>query len=75
MNHTVLVANLAAMGLNLVYAVIALAIGLAAMKAIDRFVFPEIDFMTEIKRGNIAAAIFAGTVVLFMAFVLASAVR
>jgi uncharacterized membrane protein YjfL (UPF0719 family) len=63
------------MGLNLAYAVIAMLIGLAAMKFVDKLLFPNIDFMAEIKKGNIASAIFAGMVLLFFALVLSSAVR
>ena len=75
MNHAILTANLCTMGLNLTYAVVAMLIGLAALKFIDRLVFPEINLISEIKRGNIAAAIFAGMGLLFLALVLSSAVR
>jgi hypothetical protein len=75
MNRAIMTANLWTMGLNLMYAVVAMIIGLAAMKMADRWLFPNIDFMAEIKRGNIASAIFAGMVILFFALVLSSAVR
>jgi len=75
MNHAILTANLWTMGLNLLYAVVAMLIGLMALKFLDRWVFPEINFISEIKRGNIAAAIFAGMSLLFLALVLSSAVR
>jgi hypothetical protein len=75
MNRVLLTANLWTMGLNLTYALVAMVIGLAALKFIDRLVFPEINMIAEIKRGNIAAAIFAGMGLVFMALVLSSAVR
>lgn len=75
MNHAILTANLWTIGLNLLYAVVAMLIGLMALKFLDRWVFPEINFIAEIKRGNIAAAIFAGMSLLFLALVLSSAVR
>lgn len=75
MNRVILSANLWTMGLNLAYAVVAMLIGLVALKLLDRWLFPNIDFIAEIKRGNIASAIFAGMVLLFMALVLSSAVR
>ena len=75
MNHAILTANICTMGLNLAYAVIAMMIGLAALKFVDKVVFPEIDFIAEIKRGNIAAAIVVGMSLLFFALVLSNAVR
>lgn len=75
MNQAILSANLWTMGLNLIYAIIAMTIGLVAVKLMDRIIFPEIDFIAEIKRGNIASAIFAGMVLLFLALLLSSAVR
>lgn len=75
MNRVIFTTNLWTMGLNLAYAVVAMVIGLATLKLIDRFFFPEIDLISEIKRGNIAAAIFAGMGLLFLALVLSSAVR
>ena len=49
--------------INLVYAMVALVIGVVAVRWIDRHIYTEIDFMEEIKRGNIAAAIYGGFVV------------
>ena len=75
MNHVILTANICTMSLNLAYAVVAMLIGLAALKFLDKVIFPEIDFIAEIKRGNIAAAIVVGMSLLFFALVLSSAVR
>jgi hypothetical protein len=75
MNRAILTANIYTMGLNLLYAVVAMLIGLVALKFVDRLVFPEINMISEIKRGNIAAAIFAGMGLLYLALVLSSAVR
>lgn len=75
MNHAILTANLWTMGLNLAFAIVAMLVGLIALKFADRWVFPDVDFIAEIKRGNIASAIFAGMVLLFVALVLSSAVR
>lgn len=61
------------LGINLVYAVVALVIGVAAFRWIDKRLFPEIDFMEEIKKGNMAAAVFAGVLMLFVALILAGA--
>jgi uncharacterized membrane protein YjfL (UPF0719 family) len=59
--------------INLVYAIVALVIGVVAVRWIDRHLYTEIDFMEEIKRGNIAAAIYAGVLLLFVGVILAAA--
>jgi uncharacterized membrane protein YjfL (UPF0719 family) len=61
------------LAINLVYAVLALVIGVAAFRWIDKTLFPEIDFMEEIRKGNMAAAVFAGVLLLFVALILAGA--
>lgn len=75
MPKTLLAANLLTMALNLGYALVAMGVGIAAYKIIDKYVFPQIDFVEEIKKGNIAAAIVSATAILFLAMILASAVR
>ena len=55
---------------NLVYAVIALVVGLLALRLLDRFLLPKIDLEEEIQKGNVAAAILAGTMLLFVAIIL-----
>ena len=67
-------ANLMTMSLNLAYAIVAMAIGVVSIKVLDWVVFPEIDFIEEIKKGNLAAAIFASVLILFLAIMLSSAI-
>ena len=73
MTKTLLMANFWSMSLNLVFAIVAMIVGILSIKLIDHFFFPEINFMEEIKKGNMSAAIFAGTMILFLALVLSSA--
>lgn len=61
------------LGVNLAYAVVALVVCLAALILIDRFLFPGIDFIEEMKRGNIAASIFYSVIFLFVGLVVATA--
>jgi uncharacterized membrane protein YjfL (UPF0719 family) len=61
------------LAINLVYALVALVVGAAAVRWIDKRMFPEVDFMEEIKKGNMAAAVFAGIMMLFVAVILAGA--
>ena len=58
---------------NLVYALVALVLGAVAVRWIDKRLYPEIDFMDEIKKGNTAAALFAGVLMMFVAVILAGA--
>ena len=55
---------------NLIYALVALVVGVLAVLGIDHFLFRKIDFQEEIAKGNIAAAIFAGVLLLFVAIII-----
>ena len=59
--------------INLVYAMVALVLGVVAVRWIDRRIYTEIDFIEEIKRGNLAAAIYASVLLLFVGVILAAA--
>ena len=56
-------------------AIIALGISALAVRFIGRIIYPNIDFIEEIKKGNVAAAIFSGILLLFIAFVLGKIFR
>lgn len=58
---------------NLVYVIVALVVGIIAVRLIDRFVYRKLDFEEEIKRGNIAAAILVATLLLFVALLMMAA--
>ena len=60
--------------INLVYAVVTLFVGVAAIRILDRTILKKIDLEEEIRSGNIAAAIFAATLLLFVAIIMAGAV-
>jgi len=59
--------------INVAYALVALVIGVVAVRWIDRYIYTEIDFMEEIKRGNVAAAIYGAVLLLFVGVILAAA--
>ncbi len=61
------------LAINLVYALVALVLGVLAVRFVDKRLYPEIDFVEEIKRGNLAAAVFNGVLLLFVAVILAGA--
>ena len=68
-------ANLINFLINLIYALAALVIGVIAFRVIDHMVFKNINLIEEIKNGNIAAAIYAGILLLFIAILLGSSLR
>ena len=59
------------LGINLVYALITLLVSVFALVVINKYVFTKIDFIEEIKKGNIAASIFQSTILIFIGLVVA----
>jgi len=59
--------------INLGYAVISLFISVIALVIIDKVIFKQIDFIEEIKKGNIAVAIFQSMILLFIGIVVSAA--
>tara|TARA_Y100000294_G_C8313588_1_gene239734 strand:- start:207 stop:368 length:162 start_codon:yes stop_codon:yes gene_type:complete len=51
-----------------------LVVSLTVIVLIDRYLFRTIDFMEEIKKGNIAASIFYSTTLIFVGLVVATAI-
>ena len=54
---------------NLLYAIVALVVGVLAIRFLDRLVLKKIDLEEEVKKGNIAAAILAGSLLFFIAII------
>ena len=61
--------------INLGYAVVALVVSLVALIAIDKYLFTRIDFVEEIKKGNLAAGIVYSVILLFISLVVATALN
>jgi len=59
------------LGINLIYALITLIVSVFSLVLIDKFIFTKIDFIEEIKKGNIAASIFQSTILIFIGLVVA----
>lgn len=72
MGSDFVVSTLVLLAINLGYAVAALIVGVVAVLGIDRFLFRKIDFEEEIAKGNVAAAIFAGVLLLFVAIIVST---
>ena len=75
MDYSFLTATTLQLGINLIYTVLAIFIGIIALKYIDRWLLKTIDLENEIKKGNIAAAIFASTILLFIAIIIAFSLK
>jgi uncharacterized membrane protein YjfL (UPF0719 family) len=55
--------------INLFYTILALIIGIAGLKFVDYKLLKSIDLEEEIKNGNLAASIFASTILIFVAVI------
>jgi uncharacterized membrane protein YjfL (UPF0719 family) len=62
------------LGLNLVYAVCGVALMWASFRVFDRLM-PEVNFPEELKRGNVAVAIFVGALFIAIAMVVGHALN
>lgn len=70
-----LIATLINLGLNLAYTVLALVVGVIALRAIDRRLLTRVDIEEELKAGNMAVSVFASTVLIFVALIVAFGFR
>ncbi|MCH9692891.1 MAG: DUF350 domain-containing protein [Gammaproteobacteria bacterium] len=64
-----LIATMLNLGVNLIYTMIALFIGILALQIIDKKLLSNIDIEAEMKNGNLAVAIFASTIMIFVALI------
>jgi uncharacterized membrane protein YjfL (UPF0719 family) len=69
MGSEILYATLFNLGINLLYTVLALILGVAALIIIDKKLLKKIEVQDELKNGNIAIAIFSSTILLFVALI------
>lgn len=69
MNTEFLFATLFNLGINLVYTVLALVLGVMALVVIDKKLLKSTEVEKELKEGNVAIAIFSSTVLLFVALI------
>jgi uncharacterized membrane protein YjfL (UPF0719 family) len=60
--------------LNFVYAVLGVALMFIAYRVIDRLT-PEVDFPAELRKGNVAVAIFVAAIFISVAMVVAGALN
>jgi uncharacterized membrane protein YjfL (UPF0719 family) len=61
-------------GVNFLYAALGVALMFIAYRLIDRLT-PEVDFATELQKGNVAVAIFIAAIFLSVAMIIAGALN
>ena len=62
-------ATLFNMGVNLLYTILALVVGVLALLIVDRQLLRRTDIEEELRNGNVAVAIFASTILIFVALI------
>ena len=63
-------ATLFNLGINLAFTVLALFVGVAALIFIDKKLLKKIEIEEELKNGNVAVAVFASTILIFVALII-----
>ncbi len=66
--------ELRVIGLNFLYAVLGVVLMFVSYRVIDRLT-PQVDFPEELKKGNIAVAIFIAAIFLSIAMIVAGALN
>jgi uncharacterized membrane protein YjfL (UPF0719 family) len=61
--------------INLTYTIVALVVGVYGLLWVDKKLLKDIDIQGEMKKGNIAVAIFASTILIFVAIIIAFGFR
>jgi len=57
------------LALNLVFTLITLIVSVIMLLGVDKILLKDINLQNEIKNGNIAASIFASSIMLFIAII------
>lgn len=70
-----LTASIINLTVNLLYTILALFVGVYALLLIDRKLLKNVDLEEELKKGNLAVAVFASTILIFIAIMIAFGFR
>jgi len=57
------------LGINLLYTLFALVVGVIALKIVDNVLLKDVDIQKQIQNGNMAVAVFASTILIFVAII------
>jgi len=75
MEITTLGQTLLNLAISLGYAVVTLIVAALTLFIIDKFLYRNIDFIAEIRKGNIAASIFYSVILIFVALLVTSSIN
>ena len=75
MEVTTLEQTLINLAISLGYALVSMLMALVALYLVDHFIYKNINFIEEIKKGNIAASIFYSVVLIFIAIIITVAIN
>ncbi len=69
------IASVLNLSINLIYTIISLLVGVYALLWVDKKLLKYVDIEDEMKKGNVAVAIFASTILIFVAVIVAFGFR
>lgn len=69
------IATLFNFAVNLSYTLCALLIAVVALKMVDKVLLKKLDIEEELKKNNLAVAIFASTILVFVALIVSLGLR
>ena len=69
MDSSFFIGTLFNLGINLLYTIIALLVGVIALKFVDAQLLKNVDIEKQLQDGNLAVALFASTILLFVAII------
>jgi uncharacterized membrane protein YjfL (UPF0719 family) len=61
--------------ISLGYAIVTLLVSVITLYLVDHYLYRKIDFIEEIKKGNIAASIFYSVLLIFIAVIVTVAIN
>lgn len=61
--------------ISLGYAIVTLLVSVVTLYLVDHYLYRKIDFIEEIKKGNIAASIFYSVLLMFIAVIVTVAIN
>lgn len=67
--------SIISLSINLIYTLVALLLAIGFILLTDKILLKNIELQVEIKKGNLAAAVFASSMVLFIAIIISSGLR
>ncbi|MBP7370407.1 MAG: hypothetical protein KA902_03115 [Arenimonas sp.] len=70
-----LIASFFNMGVNILQTIFALIVGVLGLQFVDKRLLKHLDIEQELQKGNLAVAIFASSIMLFVGIVLSFGLR